>query len=298
MSSFDSSTVLVVSADQTQTVSINPRLLFAIKPLLAVLALLVMALAVALGLLGVRYFSERQQFATTTRELQQQVMDLQAFTSTEVNAKLDALKKSEKMILDLQNYLKDRGVSVKPIKIESQPGKPIASAGGPPVLSASVQNMPFASAFSESAETLLQALQRTPLGAPHKGPLTSRFGKRPNPFTGRGAENHGGLDIKGKTGDDIRVTANGKVTFAGVQNGYGNVVKVKHGNGYETVYGHLSRIDVKAGQTIEAGHVVGLLGSTGRSTGPHLHYEVVRNGERLDPENYLNLDVSLLNTVN
>ena len=294
MSSFDTPTVLVVSADQTQTVSIHPRLLFMIKPLLAVLAVLVAGLLAALSLLGVRYFNERQQFATTTRELQKQVLDLQNFTSAEINTKLEALKKSEKLVLDLQNYLKDRGVSVKPVKIESQPGQPIPSAGGP-VLSVPVQNMPFSSAFSEGAETLLQAVQRTPLGVPHKGPLTSRFGNRPNPFTGRGSEFHGGIDIKGKTGEDIRATANGKVTFAGVQSGYGNVVRVQHGNGYETVYGHLSRIDVKAGQGIQAGHVVGLLGSTGRSTGPHLHYEVVRNGERLDPENYLNLDVSLLN---
>ncbi|MDO4768951.1 MAG: M23 family metallopeptidase [Brachymonas sp.] len=297
MSSFDSPTVLVVSADQTQTVSINPRLLFAIKPLLAVLTVLLVALLAALSLLGVRYFNERQQFATTTRELQQQVLDLQNFTSTEINAKLTALQKSEKLVQDLQNYLKDRGVAVKPVKIKTEPGKPIASAGGP-VLSVPVQNMPFSGAFIEGAETLLQAVQRTPLGVPHKGPLTSRFGNRPNPFTGRGSEFHGGIDIKGKTGEDIRATANGKVTFAGVQNGYGKVVRVAHGHGYETVYAHLSRIDVKAGQAIEAGHVVGLLGSTGRSTGPHLHYEVVRNGERLDPENYLSLDVSLLNTAN
>ncbi len=293
MSSFDHPTVLVVSADQTQTVSINPRLLFIIKPLLAVLALVVTLLLAALSVLGVRYFNERQQFATTTRELQQQVLDLQNYTSAEISNKLAALQKSEKLVLDLQNYLKDRGVAIKPAKIESQPGKPIASAGGP-VLATSVQSMPFSHSFSESAETLLQALQRTPLGMPHNGPLTSRFGNRSNPFTGQGSEDHGGLDFKGNTGDDIRVTANGKVTFAGVQGGYGNVVRVAHGYGYETVYGHLSRIDVKTGQTIQAGHVVGLLGSTGRSTGPHLHYEVVRNGERLDPENYLNLDVSLL----
>lgn len=297
MSSFDTPTVLVVSADQTQTVSINPRLLFIIKPLLVVLVLAVMALMAMLGVLGVRYFNERQQFASTTRELQKQVIDLQNFTSAEINTKLAALKKSEQLVLDLQNYLKERGVSVKPAKIESQPGKPVDSAGGP-VLSGSVQNMSFSSSFSAGAETLLQTLQRMPLGAPHNGPLTSRFGNRANPFTGSGAEDHSGLDFKGNTGEAIRVTANGKVAFAGVQGGYGNVVRITHGHGFETVYAHLSRIDVEVGQSLQAGHVVGLLGSTGRSTGPHLHYEVVRNGERLDPENYLNLDVSLLRAAN
>ena len=129
MSSFDTPIVLVVSADQTQTVSINPRLLFMIKPLLAVLAVLVAGLLAALSLLGVRYFNERQQFATTTRELQKQVLDLQNFTSAEINTKLEALKKSEKLVLDLQNYLKDRGVSVKPCAIVCVIGSNIAIPG-------------------------------------------------------------------------------------------------------------------------------------------------------------------------
>ena len=289
MSTFDTPTVLVVSADQTKTVPVNPRLLFVIKPLLLVMTLAITVLTVALGALGIRYWSERRQHVAVTSELEQKVVDLQNFTSAEINAKLAALKKSEQVVLDLQNYLKDRGVYIKPVTIEQKPGQPTPYAGGP-ILPAIARNMPFTGSFSAEAETLLQSLQRTPLGAPHNGALTSQFGNRANPFSGKGAEDHGGLDIKGNTGDPVRATANGKVAFAGVQGGYGNVVRVAHGNGYETVFGHLSRIDVKTGDTIEAGSVVGLLGSTGRSTGPHLHYEVQRNGERLDPELYMSLD--------
>ena len=83
--------------------------------------------------------------------------------------------------------------------------------------------------------------------------------------------------------------ARGKVVFAGRQGGYGNLVQVAHAHGYVTAYAHLSRIDVKPGQLLEAGDVVGALGSTGRSTGPHLHYEVQRDGERVDPEHFLSL---------
>ena len=75
-----------------------------------------------------------------------------------------------------------------------------------------------------------------------------------------------------------------------MQGGYGNVVRINHGNGYETVFAHLSAIKVQVGDTVKSGDVLGLLGSTGRSTGPHLHYEVQRNGQRLDPEQFLSLN--------
>lgn len=295
MAVFDSSTVLVVSAEQTRAVPVNPRLLFIIKPLLAELVLAVAVLGAGLAALGIRYWSERQQMRAATQELQQKVVDLQNYTSAEINAKLEALRKSEQVVSDLQNYLKERGVYIKPVAIEPQPGRRTPSAGGP-VLAAAARTLPFTEDFSENAETLLQALQRTPLGAPHGGPLTSHFGNRANPFSGRGAEDHGGLDIKGKTGDPVRATANGKVSFAGVQGGYGNVVRIAHGNGYETIFGHLSKINVRTGETIRAGEVLGLVGSTGRSTGPHLHYEVLRGGERLDPEQFLSLDAPLVAT--
>ena len=294
MPDFSSPTVLVVSADQTRTLSVNPRLLYNLKPLLTGLVLAVTVLGTGLVALGIRYWSERQQLTAATHELQQKVVDLQNFTSAEINAKIQALSKSEQVVSDLQNYLRERGVHIKPASIEPQPGKPTPSAGGPILAAAAARPLPFTGGFSENAETLLQALQRTPLGAPHGGPLTSHYGNRANPFSGRGAEDHGGLDIKGNTGDPVRATANGRVSFSGVQGGYGNVVRLVHGNGYETVFGHLSRINVQTGQTIRAGDVLGLVGSTGRSTGPHLHYEVLRGGERLNPEQFLSLNAPLV----
>ena len=91
----------------------------------------------------------------------------------------------------------------------------------------------------------------------------------------------------------MRVTANGKVTVASWQGGYGNMVEVDHGNGLATRYGHLSEIDVKVGQVVHIGQTIGEIGSTGRSTGPHLHYETRIDGEAVDPQKFLRAGLRL-----
>lgn len=133
----------------------------------------------------------------------------------------------------------------------------------------------------------LETIADTPIGIPHRGRITSQFGNRNNPFSGTGSERHAGIDFKGNTGEPVSVTAQGKISFAGVKGGYGNCIIVDHGFHLKTLYGHLSRILVRAGQTVVVGQKIGEIGSTGRSTGPHLHYEIHQNGQRIDPENYL-----------
>lgn len=116
--------------------------------------------------------------------------------------------------------------------------------------------------------------------------ITSSFGYRRDPFNGRAAM-HSGLDFKGAHGSPIFAAADGEVSFAGRKAGYGNVVEITHANGMMTRYAHLSRIDVAAGQPIAAGETLGGLGSTGRSTGPHLHFEVRINGRAVNPRPFL-----------
>jgi len=130
----------------------------------------------------------------------------------------------------------------------------------------------------------------TPLGLPYHGVITSTFGQRENPFNGTQVETHRGLDIKGPLGGQVKAMAKGEVEFAGVKSGFGNCIILKHGNGFETLYGHLSKISVKVGEQIDIGQLIGLIGSTGRSTGPHLHYEVHRYGQKINPESFLNLN--------
>ena len=122
---------------------------------------------------------------------------------------------------------------------------------------------------------------------PVVGPLRSGVGIRTNPFGGSELETHKGQDISAPMGTPVKAAADGVVVIAGWLKGYGNVVYIDHGNGISTRYGHLSRIDVTLGQTIRQGEQLGLVGSTGRSTGPHLHYEVRINGQPTSPLQYL-----------
>lgn len=138
------------------------------------------------------------------------------------------------------------------------------------------------------AERLTRTVAAVPLRKPVEGEIdtTSSFGVRIDPFIGRPAM-HTGLDFRGDTGEAIRVTAGGMVVSAGWSGGYGRMVEVDHGNGLSTRYGHLSEIDVKVGQVLKVGQTVGRMGSTGRSTGPHLHYETRIGGEAVDPQRFL-----------
>jgi murein DD-endopeptidase MepM/ murein hydrolase activator NlpD len=145
-----------------------------------------------------------------------------------------------------------------------------------------------------NVERLTRTLSTLPVRKPLAGELevASGFGVRSDPFT-RSAAMHTGLDFQSETGAPVRVTANGTVTAAGWSGGYGKVVDVDHGNGYLTRYGHLSAIEVKVGQTVHAGQVIGRVGSTGRSTGPHLHYETRIGREAVDPEKFLRAGAKL-----
>lgn len=136
-------------------------------------------------------------------------------------------------------------------------------------------------------ESVLRERGYTPSVWPVVGKLESGFGGRRNPFGGSSFEFHSGQDIDAATGDPVVAGASGKVTFVGWQNGYGQLVVIDHGGGLTTRYGHLSHIDVEAGQTVERSQFIGRVGSTGRSTGPHLHYEIRINDQPVNPLQYL-----------
>ncbi len=129
-------------------------------------------------------------------------------------------------------------------------------------------------------------LSCTPSIAPIRGILTDGFGGRSDPFTGNAAS-HQAIDISSASGQPIRSPADGIVVKAEWANGYGNVIYVSHGYGYSTRYGHLSGYNVRPGQKVKRGDVIGFVGSTGRSTGPHLHYEVRLNGNPHNPLEYI-----------
>ncbi len=129
-------------------------------------------------------------------------------------------------------------------------------------------------------------LASTPSIRPVEGWVTSRFGYRISPFTGQ-KEFHTGLDIANRIGTKLVATANGRVSYASRKRHYGNLIILDHGFGRVTKYGHLKKILVKRGQKVKRGDVIGLLGNTGRSTGPHVHYEVRINGAPVNPLQYI-----------
>ncbi|MGC1777679.1 MAG: peptidoglycan DD-metalloendopeptidase family protein, partial [Xanthobacteraceae bacterium] len=138
------------------------------------------------------------------------------------------------------------------------------------------------------AEQLADTLRTLPVRKPLAGDIdeTSPFGVREDPFVHEAAM-HTGMDMRGEVGESVHATAAGRVTIAGWDGGYGNLIEIDHGNGLSTRYGHLSQIDVRVGDEVRIGQVVGLVGTTGRSTGPHLHYETRINGEPVNPEKFL-----------
>ncbi len=129
-------------------------------------------------------------------------------------------------------------------------------------------------------------LSHTPSVAPVVGVITDGFGPRLDPFTHRPAF-HDGLDISVAVGTPIAAPADGVVIFAGRESGYGKIVKVSHGFGYTTAYGHMDRFAVKEGDRVTRGQVIGKVGMTGRTTGPHLHYEVIKDGEKQNPLHFI-----------
>ena len=141
-------------------------------------------------------------------------------------------------------------------------------------------------AVEKDIDRLDEALSITPFGRPASGSISSRYGYRKNPFS-EAREFHGGIDFRGKVGDEVVTTADGVVEKAEYVKGYGKHVVIKHKKGYKTLYGHLSSIEVTKGQKVEAGEKIGEIGSTGRSTGPHLHYEIIRYGRTINPGKYI-----------
>ena len=174
-------------------------------------------------------------------------------------------------------------------------GGPNEKEDMPIMVSQAIRDLNEALSEREHQLTVLEEVLRSrnlndevyPAGRPTKsGWVSSYFGYRNSPFSGR-REYHKGIDIAGKTGSDIIAVGGGVVTWAAHRYGYGNLVEIDHGNGYSTRYGHASEIKVQPGQTVKKGDLVALMGSTGRSTGPHVHFEVIKNGKQVNPMNFM-----------
>jgi murein DD-endopeptidase MepM/ murein hydrolase activator NlpD len=214
----------------------------------------------------------------------------QAATLNALEENFDA--KARKM----RGILADLGLDMSKVA----PVSPARATGGPFIAASAQANTPFDRQLYRiklvrgHVERLTRTLGAVPIRKPLSGEMetTSGFGVRTDPFL-RAPAMHTGLDFRADPGAPARATAAGTVTIAGWNGGYGKMVEVDHGNGFATRYAHLSAIDVEAGQTVRIGQIVGKVGSTGRSTGPHLHYETRVEGDPVDPQKFLRAGVRL-----
>jgi murein DD-endopeptidase MepM/ murein hydrolase activator NlpD len=179
-----------------------------------------------------------------------------------------------------------------------------ASSGGPFLPWSRPLEEPFARQLhrirvaARAVEAMQQEIVAVPLRRPTAGQsgITSPFGVRLDPFV-RQLAMHTGVDFRSEPGDPVRATAGGKVIQAERNGGYGLMVEIDHGNGIRTRYAHMSSLSVSAGAVVPAGALLGRVGSTGRSTGPHLHYEVRVDGEPVDPQKYLRAGLRLEHSI-
>ena len=200
--------------------------------------------------------------------------DMSKNQATEVNLRT-RLADIEETLLEMQELLHKKGI------------KKQLSVGGEyiPPDRLSISYVDF---MKQDIEEIYKTMKGVPVGRPLEGKLNSKFGYRKDPLRSKFGF-HSGIDIDAKHGEPVVATADGTVSKAGWHQSYGRTVILDHKDGYETLYGHLSAITVKKGQKVIVGEVIGKAGSSGRSTGTHLHYEVAKDGKRIDPAIYLTL---------
>lgn len=175
----------------------------------------------------------------------------------------------------IENIIKNLGIKIKKHTT-------IANSGGPYI--------PSSKSLQEDlllrADKNLDILRRTPLGRPLPGQISSPFGYREDPIN-RDTGFHSGVDMQGKRGEKVLATADGIVLQANNNGDYGRFVEISHGNGFTTSFSHLQEYKVKEGDKVKRGQVIGLVGSSGRSTGVHLHYELCQNGNPINPVTFM-----------
>lgn len=266
------------------------------------IASVIVALGIALGVLGhmaIQNEAQKQELAEykqTKQEQAQKIQELQQMA--EKNQKqLAYLSKLEDQV---RSQMEKSGAQLPPKSDASvYAGKGGASLGSASEVSFMLEqekNISLqAKAKAEDFQKLLGAIENenyrrdvTPSQWPTDGGfISSPFGGRPNPFSGYGRDWHPGIDIAVDYGTPVYASAAGYVQQAGWYGGYGKYIRLGHDFGYETAYGHMSRLAVSAGSFVKKGEVIGYVGSTGYSTGPHLHFEVMKYGEQVNPSSLI-----------
>lgn len=274
----DQTTILFVSKNQQsmRPIQVSSKLIRNWKKYISLLFMVFIGFIGIIAYLASDKFRQHEAQALLSKKIQSMSL---VMAEIDTNAIKEKFTRINKELNTLNSFLKARGIN-------TIFNEPLGGEGDDDIVSVEE----ITEFYEGYLKKINYNISYTPLGYPYKGRITSQFGHRENPFNGSGVETHKGLDIKGPNGAPVKSMAKGKVIFAGVKGGYGNCVMIKHAHGIETLYGHLSRIKVAVGQNIMIGQQIGNIGSTGRSTGPHLHYEVHQNGKKINPKSFLTLN--------
>lgn len=239
---------------------------------------------------------QQQESIDAIRQENEDTLDAMAIRVAQMNARIIRLDALGRRLTDMAD-LEEGEFDFNTAPALGGPEEPVAT-GSNVAIPELVESMASLGEQLDDREAQLSVLENVlmgqnlndrvyPQGRPvGSGWISSYFGKRTDPFTGKPA-NHTGIDFAGKFGDPVTAVADGVVTWSADRYGYGVMVEINHGNGYSTRYAHNSENLVEVGQEVKKGQVVARMGETGRATGPNLHFEVLKNGRRVNPVNFI-----------
>ena len=276
----DFSTVLIVGSNkgETKSLRVKTKHINRLRHYVFSIVIALISLTGTIIFLSMEISKKEKEKIAYTKEIARLKGQIPAPTDT-IQAR-NYIQSIENKLKKINEYLKKRGIK----------GFAVSNIGGnnPAVNELSLEET--YALYDDRLKEILMGVAFTPIGYPANYIINSTFGYRSDPVKRGRVEFHAGLDFKGRRGDAVKSTADGKVILAGWFQGYGKCIRIRHKNNLETLYGHLSKINVKVGQVVNTGQVIGRVGSTGYSTGNHLHYEVRKNGKPVNPRKFLNLN--------
>lgn len=264
-----STPITIMLVPHSRTGSLNVNMPSAALGLLLVFACVGLVYTVSLTVHTIDYYVMKKKYADMSGQFQSMQTTLRSLKESELEFRRLFSLGSRKKVLDAVTTEKSDG-SIDVEELKRQIG----------------ESMKSVSEIRNYLAKERDSYRATPLGMPVEGKLSSGFGMRIHPQTGR-EQFHSGIDLSAPGGTPVHATADGVVSLAEWSKGNGKVVVVEHGHGFSTVYAHNSRIDVKAGQTVRRGMTIAAVGATGNATGPHVHYEVWRNGRCVNPSSFV-----------
>jgi len=276
----DFSTVLIVGSTkgETKSLRVKTKHINRLKHYALTVGITIFILTGTIVFLSLELSKIEKEKAAYTRQIAH--LKKQIPPPTDSTQARNYIQNIENKLKKINQYLIKRGIK----------GFAVNDIGGNDQADAELSPEESYALYDERLEDFLLGVAFTPMGYPANFAVNSAFGYRGDPVRKGRVEFHPGMDFKGRKGDAVKSTADGKVIIAGWFQGYGKCVKIRHKNNLETLYGHLSKVNVKEGQMVNTGQIIGQVGSTGHSTGNHLHYEVRKNGKPINPKSFLSVN--------